>query len=120
MLQWGRDLSIAELNESLEQFEARMRLQWGRDLSIAEFLCPAWRPTQRADRFNGAAIYRSRNCGRLKQYKLTGSLLQWGRDLSIAEFDRYSNDRCCNSGFNGAAIYRSRNFIGEANNPAQG
>ncbi len=60
MLQWGRDLSIAEFtDEELAAIGCKM-LQWGRDLSIAEFI-----------RQGIGEVYSRR--------------LQWGRDLSIAE-----------------------------------
>src|SRR5579883_3476359 len=59
-LQWGRDLSIAEIQNEVTASLIDKFLQWGRDLSIAEI-----------------------------QNEVTASLidkfLQWGRDLSIAE-----------------------------------
>ncbi len=59
-LQWGRDLSIAEFGFEIGEFVRDGLLQWGRDLSIAEFL-PSGRVSYPLFRFNGAAIYRSRN-----------------------------------------------------------
>src|SRR5579875_963529 len=38
-LQWGRDLSIAEISGSFSWQSASLPVQWGRDLSIAE-ICP--------------------------------------------------------------------------------
>src|SRR5579875_562073 len=64
-LQWGRDLSIAEIEPVAHSKRARPAgLQWGRDLSIAEI---------------------SRQ--RLLHYQ-EFPRLQWGRDLSIAEIHR--------------------------------
>ncbi len=84
-------------------------LQWGRDLSIAELSVGPSR-SRCTSRFNGAAIYRSRNCldqrhGVLRIIDASmgprsidrgiesaaasrasdSAALQWGRDLSIAE-----------------------------------
>ena len=36
MVQWGRDLSIAEISLNLIGNQFINKLQWGRDLSIAE------------------------------------------------------------------------------------
>jgi hypothetical protein len=38
-LQWGRDLSIAEIRPGFDVQADFGWLQWGRDLSIAEVLC---------------------------------------------------------------------------------
>jgi hypothetical protein len=58
-LQWGRDLSIAEIEAGRLNTRVKGSLQWGRDLSIAEIKRLA-RVGQRGLRFNGAAIFRSR------------------------------------------------------------
>ena len=109
MLQWGRDLSIAESRNLEPPRSSQSALQWGRDLSIAERL-PVSSTTSTSvtasmgprsfdrgkdgcvtpligagKRFNGAAIFRSRKVLREDGVKLRGSGLQWGRDLSIAE-----------------------------------
>ena len=103
LLQWGRDLSIAERLPDTSSRSTKQKLQWGRDLSIAE----------RATR-------------RIEKERLLK--LQWGRDLSIAErptipdarnsmgprsFDRGKRPgttatMVSGSSFNGAAIFRSR------------
>ena len=36
LLQWGRDLLVAERRERAIRIEAAVRLQWGRDLLVAE------------------------------------------------------------------------------------
>ncbi len=59
-LQWGRDLSIAELWSAIGMAGRGILLQWGRDLSIAELMA-------------------TMNAG------VGSPRLQWGRDLSIAE-----------------------------------
>ncbi len=87
VLQWGRDLSIAELTENLIFGFGAETLQWGRDLSIAEFVDVAAGTTD------------------------VGTL-QWGRDLSIAELSADVLLSAQGFRFNGAAIYRSRNSRG--------
>src|SRR5579875_3493468 len=63
-------------------------LQWGRDLSIAEIFTGGPQGDCGQQSFNGAAISRSR------KYALTFAVnvrrldVQWGRDLSIAEISR--------------------------------
>jgi hypothetical protein len=60
-------------------------LQWGRDLSIAEMRGWSRRAGTSPSRFNGAAISRSRKSYRGDPSQAEGAMLQWGRDLSIAE-----------------------------------
>ena len=60
LLQWGRDLSVAEGGPPARTSMPRSVLQWGRDLSVAEGA--ARRPIAEAT-----------------------LQLQWGRDLSVAE-----------------------------------
>ena len=43
LLQWGRDLSVAECNGMISRKEGEELLQWGRDLSVAEWR-PPWGP----------------------------------------------------------------------------
>ena len=59
-LQWGRDVSIPEMESQLGEITLWNKLQWGRDVSIPEM--------------------------RLLDYD-TGFIvqLQWGRDVSIPE-----------------------------------
>ncbi len=63
-LQWGRDLSVAEIADYLDALITVARLQWGRDLSVAEIL--QLTPPSRAGGacFNGAATFRSRRSSR--------------------------------------------------------
>src|SRR5579875_3907972 len=60
-------------------------LQWGRDLSIAEMGRRDGSEAVNAVLFNGAAISRSRKCVLTPQQGASAIHLQWGRDLSIAE-----------------------------------
>ena len=56
ILQWGRDLVIAEMTVSPPPGVRKPYLQWGRDLVIAEIMTrPLRSVTRRA--FNGAAIW---------------------------------------------------------------
>ncbi len=64
MLQWGRDLSVAEIRSESMHVDALVKLQWGRDLSVAEM----WQASGSPD--------------------VTIFSLQWGRDLSVAEIQR--------------------------------
>ncbi len=108
-LQWGRDLSIAELRRLIASRRDRISLQWGRDLSIAEFKGLGFT--------SGTALIASmgprsidRGIGSEYEYLVpTHATLQWGRDLSIAELRLSARSHDSMLGFNGAAIYRSRN-----------
>src|SRR5579883_1521362 len=60
LLQWGRDLEIAEMGPRVPGLPKRGLLQWGRDLEIAEME-------------DGVPP------------DMEEQLLQWGRDLEIAE-----------------------------------
>ena len=60
-------------------------LQWGRDLSVAEGAGAAIMPGAQAGSFNGAATFRSRKGHRPGNGPGAGAGLQWGRDLSVAE-----------------------------------
>ncbi len=109
-LQWGRDLSIAEFNVSVPTAAFVYMLQWGRDLSIAELRAVAQRVAHRAG-FNGAAIYRSRNCPARTRLSLPHSTASMGprsidRGIHGCQYLFTHLPRC----FNGAAIYRSRNW----------
>src|SRR5205823_4067196 len=84
-LQWGRDLSIAEIIPSHYGAQPCQRLQWGRDLSIAEIYLSAVGTGLSITCFNGAAIFRSRKFFPDGPANNLASSLQWGRDLSIAE-----------------------------------
>ena len=59
-LQWGRDVSIPEINQLPYLFTFNSKLQWGRDVSIPEIPVLAFAVQQ-------------------------GIMLQWGRDVSIPE-----------------------------------
>jgi hypothetical protein len=87
LLQWGRDLSIAEIAVATSSFPSINGLQWGRDLSIAEMRLPLRLPTRHSLGFNGAAIFRSRKSAGLPDEPHSSGMLQWGRDLSIAEME---------------------------------
>ena len=60
LLQWGRDLLVAESQLMREARQAGLSLQWGRDLLVAESRYPI---NSSYNRF----------------------MLQWGRDLLVAE-----------------------------------
>ncbi len=60
MLQWGRDLEVAERTRDLYAGWLTMVLQWGRDLEVAE------------SRF-------------VRFFAMQAPALQWGRDLEVAE-----------------------------------
>ncbi len=96
-------------------------LQWGRDLSIAEFPAAILRH-DREGCFNGAAIYRSRNSEQLRRLwasycGFNGAAIYRSRNSS-----KLITGTATDSSFNGAAIYRSRNSkaasILRAENPA--
>ncbi len=83
-LQWGRDVSVAEISIDRSSFSADASLQWGRDVSVAEI---STRRVTRSRRhgFNGAATFPSRKFPTYTGFFPTYSVLQWGRDVSVAE-----------------------------------
>ena len=93
-LQWGRDRAIAELAPPAWCYHRASPLQWGRDRAIAELLWPIHALVSAADRFNGAAIARSRNSGPGRVAMQISSTLQWGRDRAIAELSWRRLVRC--------------------------
>ncbi len=83
MLQWSRDLEVAEREDSQEDSQEQARLQWSRDLEVAE----SWY---------------------LEIAMPVGPALQWSRDLEVAERPTtlaIPTGRYC---FNGAATWKSR------------
>src|ERR1017187_1510808 len=84
-LQWGRDVSIPEMQSPRPMQPPGLPLQWGRDVSIPEI-------------------------GHVNAVADGSILLQWGRDVSIPEMlplrDRKSRPRC----FNGAGMFLSRKW----------
>ena len=85
LLQCGRGLSIAEIKIEYLLFDRRYLLQWGRDLSIAEMGTHFVLGLGGMARFNGAAIFRSRKSSIELYNGIVDITLQWGRDLSTAE-----------------------------------
>src|SRR5579883_3082675 len=85
-------------------------LQWGRDLEIAEILARRSRRFTPTPGFNGAAIWRSRKYRDLADGRRRFRPLQWGRDLEIAEISVLEPADRRGARFNGAAIWRSRKY----------
>ena len=83
-LQWGRDLSVAEGLDCKDDNTCKGLLQWGRDLSVAEGAASTARARGRPG-FNGAATFRSRKAADWSRADRREYELQWGRDLSVAE-----------------------------------
>ena len=108
VLQWGRDLWIAERANARTVSAEKTALQWGRDLWIAE----RKRGTP-GKTFLGIASMgpRSLDRGKINRpgHAIVEVLLQWGRDLWIAEREELSTCPPLETvGFNGAAIFGSR------------
>ncbi len=88
MLQWGRDLSIAEIFTGGPQGDCGQQSFNGAAISRSRKYPGPFPGSLPACLFNGAAISRSR------KYALTFAVnvrrldVQWGRDLSIAEISR--------------------------------
>ena len=57
-LQWGRDVSIPEIQLQAGLERGHLELQWGRDVSIPEMARRPGRPVQQAG-FNGAGMFPS-------------------------------------------------------------
>ena len=88
LLQWGRDLSVAE--GTIARISGG--LSRGASMGPRPFGCgrplPHRTRSTRRCRFNGAATFRSRKVQTKKDLKRELLELQWGRDLSVAESRR--------------------------------
>jgi len=109
VLQWGRDSSVAEMRQLLQQQKPVRGLQWGRDSSVAEIDMEK-RARKFSACFNGAATLQSRKSG--ARYAPTpAAWLQWGRDSSVAEMLRPAPvETGALRSFNGAATLQSRKW----------
>ncbi len=84
-LQWGRDVSVAEVLLRRDSLPRRERLQWGRDVSVAEVMDLRTR--------DSGGSFASMGPRRFRRGSFTCNLsvlrpvisLQWGRDVSVAE-----------------------------------
>ena len=110
VLQWGRDLSVAETGSDAGALQVGFRLQWGRDLSVAETPLDVLAVLFPLLRFNGAATFQSRKPRMSVTAGIANSGLQWGRDLSVAETRELGLPAaaCRWDRFNGAATFQSR------------
>src|SRR5579885_2000940 len=84
VLQWGRDLVIAEIGMHVAAPQNAFLLQWGRDLVIAEIRGGS---DQGETRLRASMGPRSGDRGNSYGHPqiLSDFRLQWGRDLVIAE-----------------------------------
>ena len=108
LLQWGRDLSVAETRTSLPSWGALSPLQWGRDLSVAETgMTRGWRSEPSSLQWGRDLSVAE--TGACRGRDPASSMLQWGRDLSVAETQlRFSPPAPTLASFNGAATFQSR------------
>ena len=84
-LQWGRDVIVAEIGATVPSDPDTKELQWGRDVIVAEIRRCRWRVALAEARFNGAATLSSRKSKRKPRKPLPPKPLQWGRDVIVAE-----------------------------------
>ncbi len=86
------------------------RLQWGRDLSVAEILPSGEQEPPREQASMGPRPFGRGDAQEFSARFFSQGMLQWGRDLSVAEMwlavGVWSTD--LTHGFNGAATFRSR------------
>ena len=83
-LQWGRDVSIPEMECWASGHGDTHRLQWGRDVSIPEI----WMPYSPSPLAAWLQWGRDVSIPEMKSFAVTcrlNALLQWGRDVSIPE-----------------------------------
>ena len=109
LLQWGRDLSVAEWAKPSDNDDtptasmgprpfgrgmsmppahshAGIGLQWGRDLSVAEWRTAATSRSRTSGPLQWGRDLSVAECGGTrKNFSFLNVLLQWGRDLSVAE-----------------------------------
>ena len=110
VLQWGRDLSVAEGAGPAGGSAGGDKLQWGRDLSVAEGM-PIPRAAPPTTSFNGAATFRSRKAPVVRRplrlpLSFNGAATFRSRKASTSPPAHPPNPS-----FNGAATFRSRKDI---------
>ncbi len=120
MLQWGRNILVAESWAHSGNADVRKQLQWGRNILVAESLSldlctiiqlPASMGPQHTrcgkhgivstlgrpgSCFNGAATYSLRKALRPWIWQRRWSALQWGRNILVAERRPRGRRRCSN------------------------
>ncbi len=81
-LQWGRDVSAAEITADYTLGAGAKMLQWGRDVSAAEMLrrLPMGVPASQASM--GPRRFRRGNALVISAALIPALVLQWGRDVS--------------------------------------
>ncbi len=85
LLQWGRDLEVAERNVTAYTILRAAVLQWGRDLEVAESGCYAKRGHVAIQASMGPRLG-SRGKTSDANHPMPATVrLQWGRDLEVAE-----------------------------------
>ena len=108
-LQWGRDVTVADVIRLDRKDGHSVALQWGRDVTVADVAIMSidrvsgWtsfngaatlpsrmsscgvRSLRRRSRFNGAATLPSRMCRTSDRRRRGGVMLQWGRDVTVAD-----------------------------------
>src|SRR5579884_3548865 len=84
MLQWGRDLIVAETRPYREPSRLFTELQWGRDLIVAETPARGSTEAARAAASMGPRL-NSRGNPEHPAADSRHPRLQWGRDLIVAE-----------------------------------
>ena len=85
VLQWGRNLFVAECASGRRVAASSYSLQWGRNLFVAECGQSPCRAAAGNARFNGAATCSLRNDAILTRPFILINMLQWGRNLFVAE-----------------------------------
>ena len=108
MLQWGRDLSVAEWAHDAQNRASPISFNGAATFRSRNVVVVA-KHDGRDIRFNGAATFRSRNAAWHWARLARLAALQWGRDLSVAEWNEYTRIKPRTKRFNGAATFRSRN-----------
>ena len=134
LLQWGRNLFVAECHMAHPRLRQEPKLQWGRNLFVAECPRAAYQASCSCRSFNGAATCSLRNVGdgavchpgggasmgpQLVRCGmppcppsncLSPSKLQWGRNLFVAECPQMPHTASMSLPcFNGAATCSLRN-----------
>ena len=107
LLQWGRNLSVAEGLTAIASMIATPMLQWGRNLSVAEGEKLEYEFIPETQASMGPQPF---GCGRKVPMPsmMARAMLQWGRNLSVAEGSLSGPGQPGEKGFNGAATFRLR------------
>ena len=116
LLQWGRNLSVAEGRQTTEERCRDRLLQWGRNLSVAEGTYGELKHSRTVS-FNGAATFRLRKAQRGRRRRREGGASMGPQPFGCGRLPYRGDKKRAGASFNGAATFRLRKALPAPPNP---